>query len=43
MWEKYSNLDKMNLPENFFTKMTNHVQGRMAFRSNKLGLALIMS
>jgi hypothetical protein len=43
MWEKNSNLDKNNLPESPFTKMTYHVRGCMAFRLNELGLALIMA
>jgi hypothetical protein len=38
--ERNSNLDKSNLPESPFTKMTYHVRGCMAFRSNELGLAL---
>jgi hypothetical protein len=42
MWEK-SNLDKSSLSESPFTKMTYHVRGGMAFRSNELGLALIMA
>jgi hypothetical protein len=37
MWEKNSNLDKSNLPESPLTKMTYHVRGCMAFRSNELG------
>jgi hypothetical protein len=40
---KNSNLDKSNLPESHFTKMTYQVQGCMAFRSNELGLVLIMA
>jgi hypothetical protein len=40
---KNSNLDKRNLPESPFTKMTYHVRACMAFESNELGLALIMS
>jgi hypothetical protein len=40
---KNSNLDKINLPESPFTKMAYHVRGCMAFRSNELGLALIMA
>jgi hypothetical protein len=43
MWEKNLNLDKSNLPESTFTKMTNQIQGCMAFRSNELGLVLIMA
>jgi hypothetical protein len=43
MWEKNSNLDKSNLPESPFTKMTYHVRGCMAFRLNELGLVLIMA
>jgi hypothetical protein len=41
--EKNSNLDKINLPESPFKKMTYQVQGCMAFRSNELDLALIMA
>jgi hypothetical protein len=40
---KNSNLDKSNLPESSVTKMTYHVRGCMTFRSNELGLALIMA
>jgi hypothetical protein len=40
---KNSNLDKNNLIESLFTKMTYHIRGCMAFRSNELGLALIMA
>jgi hypothetical protein len=40
---KNSTLDKSNLLESPFTKMTYHVQGCMAFRSNELDLAQIMS
>jgi hypothetical protein len=43
MWEKKSNLDKSNLPEIPFTKMTYQVRGCMVFRSNELGLVLIMA
>jgi hypothetical protein len=43
MWEKNSNLDKNNLPESPFIKMTYQVRGCMAFRSNELGLVLIMA
>jgi hypothetical protein len=39
--EKNSNLDKSNLSESFFTKMTFHIRDFMAFRSNELGLALL--
>jgi hypothetical protein len=41
--EKNSNLDKNNLPESPFTKMTYHVRGCMTFMSNELDLALIMA
>jgi hypothetical protein len=40
---KKSNLDKSNLPESPFRKMTYHVRGCMAFRSNELDLALTMA
>jgi hypothetical protein len=40
---KNSNLNKINLPESLFTKMTYHVRGCIAFRSNELCLALIMA
>jgi hypothetical protein len=40
---KNSNLDKTNLPESPFTKMTYQVRGCMAFSSNELGLVLIMA
>jgi hypothetical protein len=40
---KKLNLDKSNLPKSPFTKMTNQVRGCMAFRSNELGLLLIMA
>jgi hypothetical protein len=40
---KKSNLDKINLTESSFTKMTYHVRGCMAFRLNELGLGLIMA
>jgi hypothetical protein len=40
---KNSNFNKRNLSESPFTKMTNHIQGYMGFKSNELGLALIMS
>jgi hypothetical protein len=43
MWETNSKLDKRNLPESDFTKMTYHVRGCMAFKLNELGLALIMA
>jgi hypothetical protein len=43
IWRKISNLDKRNLPESPFTKMTYHIRGCMAFKSNELGLGLIMS
>jgi hypothetical protein len=43
MWEKDSNLDKINLPESPFTKMIYHVRGCMAFGSNELDLVLIMA
>jgi hypothetical protein len=35
---KNSNLDKINLPESPFTKMTYQVRGYMDFRSNELAL-----
>jgi hypothetical protein len=41
--EKNPSLDKSNLPESPFTKMTYHVRGCIAFRSNELGLVLIMA
>jgi hypothetical protein len=40
---KNSNLDKSNLPKSSLTKMTNHIRGCTAFRSNELGLVLIMA
>jgi hypothetical protein len=40
---KKLDLDKNNLPESPFTKMTYQVRGCMTFRSNELGLALIMA
>jgi hypothetical protein len=40
---KNSNLDKSNLPEHPFTKMTYHIRGCMAVRSNDIGLVLIMA
>jgi hypothetical protein len=40
---KYSNLDKIGLPESPFAKMTYHVRGCMAFRSNELGSSWIMA
>jgi hypothetical protein len=43
MWEKNSNLDKSNLPESPFIKITYHVRGCMAFRLNELDLALMMA
>jgi hypothetical protein len=43
MWEKNSNLDKTNLAENPFIKMIYQVRGCMAFRSNELGLVLVMA
>jgi hypothetical protein len=41
--EKKSILDKRNLPERPFTKITYHVGGCMAFKSNEPGLVMIMS
>jgi hypothetical protein len=40
---KKLNLDKNNLPESPFTKITYHVRGCMALRSNELGLIMIMT
>jgi hypothetical protein len=40
--EKISNLEKSSLPQSPFTKMAYQVRGCMAFRSNKLGMALII-
>jgi hypothetical protein len=40
---KNSKIAKSNLPESPFTKMIYHVRVCMAFRSNELGLALIMA
>jgi hypothetical protein len=40
---KKSNLDKNNLPESPFTKMTYHIRVCMAFRLNELDLNLIMA
>jgi hypothetical protein len=41
--EKKLNLEKLSIQESLFTEMTYHVGGCMTFRSNELGLALIMA